>query len=153
MLHRKLVKGRGTNKLVMRQSNCSAPIPTPITPGTPWDITFCRVAPVFLSLYFYLAPLINHFNPLILECPTSFHLIFQCPVLFYHINLSSDPRAAPGGGMGAEQFDRLIIHLWSFCAKKVKQVNHWTPFKFQLLHVHENVENVQNCYMFMKTFS
>ena len=38
--------------LVMRRSNCSAPIP----PGHPGDITFFVVAPVLLSLYFFLAP-------------------------------------------------------------------------------------------------
>ena len=35
----------------MRRSNCSAPIPT----GTPRDITFWGVAPVFSSLYLSLA--------------------------------------------------------------------------------------------------
>ena len=37
---------------LIRRSNCSAPIPPPRHPG---DITFWGVAPVFLSLYFYLA--------------------------------------------------------------------------------------------------
>ena len=36
----------------MRRSNYSAPHP----PGIPEDITFLGVAPVFLSLYFYLSP-------------------------------------------------------------------------------------------------
>ena len=53
----------------MRRSNCSDPIP----PGTPGDITFWRVAPVFLSLYFSLAlPYINTIITLFSSAPPFF---------------------------------------------------------------------------------
>ena len=40
------------------------------------------------------------------------------PALFYHTHFSSDPGTAPGGGMGAEQFDQrtnLVLRLLVLC--------------------------------------
>ena len=48
------VKSTAYSLVLMRRSNCSAPIPPP--PGTPGDINFLGVAPGSLSIYFCLAP-------------------------------------------------------------------------------------------------
>ena len=82
----------------MRRSNCSSPIP-PL--GIPRDITFFLVAPILLSLYFFLAP--PYINTLITLFSSAQRL-----VLIYHTHFSSDPGAAPWGRMGVEQFDRRI---------------------------------------------
>ena len=69
-------------------------------PGIPEDITLFVLGPVFLSLYFYLAPrLVNHFNPFICQCPAHFlPFIFKCPALFitpfFHLTLG-----LPEGGV------------------------------------------------------
>ena len=82
-------------RIIMRLSNCSDPISPP---GTPRDITFLRVALVFLSLYFLPCPaLYKHSN-------LSF---FECPALFYHTDFSLT--LGLPGGIGSEQFDRRII--------------------------------------------
>ena len=78
---------------IMRQSNCSAPIP----PGHSRGHHFFVVAPVCLSLYFLPCPALNHFNPVIFQCPAPFLLHFQCHALFYHTHFSSDLGAARGG--------------------------------------------------------
>ena len=63
--------------LIMRRSNCSVPIP-PIPPSTPGDITFWGVAPVSLSLYFFLAPpyLITNFTLFASSRPFLSHAFF-----------------------------------------------------------------------------
>ena len=83
----------------MRRSNCSAPIP----PGHPRvHHFFCCCPGVLISLIFTCPALYDHQN----------HPFFECLALFYHKHIFSDPVAARGGGgMGAEQFDRRIIHL------------------------------------------
>ena len=81
--------------MFMCRSNYSAPIP----PGHPLATLLFGGLP--RSPYHFTLPLpalYKHSN----------HPFFQCPALIYHTNFSSDPEAAPGGGMGAEQFDRRI---------------------------------------------
>ena len=89
---------------LMRRSNCSAPIPT----CTPRDIIFLGGCPgLFITLFLPCPALIDHFNPLILECLALFLLHFPVPRPFLSHKCFLWPRGCPGG-IGAEQFDRRI---------------------------------------------
>ena len=92
----------------MHRLNCSDPIP----PGNLEDITFWGVAPVFLSLYFYLAPpyLITLIPPFSSD-PAFFHFIFLCPALFITHIFPSTPGQQGGWGMGEEQCKRCLTHI------------------------------------------
>ena len=83
--------------VLMRRSNCSAPIHHPY-PNTPGDIIFFWVGPVFLLLYFYLIIPYNHFNTFIFQCPALFLLHFSVSRPSYHTHLSFDPGAPVGDG-------------------------------------------------------
>ena len=73
---------------LMRRSNCSAPIPFS---GHPWGHHFfCCCLGVLIALIFTCPPYII----------TKITLFFECPTLFYHTHIFSDPVAALGGGGG-----------------------------------------------------
>ena len=83
-----------------RKSHTNAPVklfcPHPPPQGTPGDITFFVVALGFLSPQFLLAApyniyIHNHQN----------HPFLECPALFYHTHIFSDPVAAQGGDGGS----------------------------------------------------
>ena len=62
---------------------------------------FCCCPGVLITLIFTCPALYNHQN----------HPYFECPALFYHTHMFSDPGAARGG-MGAEQFNRRVTRFY-----------------------------------------
>ena len=58
--------------------------PHPPPRATPENHFFGGCPGLFITSFLPCPALINHFNLLILECPPSFHFLFQCPALFYH---------------------------------------------------------------------
>ena len=70
---------------IMRRSNCSAPIPPPGHPRG--HHFFCCCPGVLITLISTCHALYNHQN----------HPFFECPDLFYHTHIFSDPGAARGG--------------------------------------------------------
>ena len=91
-----------------RKSHTNAPVkffcPHPPPQDTPVDITFFVVAPGFVSPQFLLAPPYN------IYIITKITLFLECPALFYHTHIFSDPGAAQGW-MRAEQFDWRIKEI------------------------------------------
>ena len=82
----------------MRRSNCSDPPP----PGHLRGHHFVLGCPgLLITLFLSYHALHKHYN----------HSFFHCAALFYHTHFSSDPGAAPSGGIGPEQFDRRITTL------------------------------------------
>ena len=80
----------------------------PHPPGYPRGHHFLGGCPgLFITLFLPCATLINHFNPLILECLALFSLHFPVPRPFLSHKCFLWPRGCPGG-IGAEQFDRRI---------------------------------------------
>ena len=70
--------------LIMRRSNCSAPI----LPGHTRGITFFACPGPLINLLFLCPPYIV----------TNFTLFSSAQPFFYHTQFSSDPGSAPGGG-------------------------------------------------------
>ena len=69
----------------MRRSNCSAPIPPRHPRGHHF---FCCCPGVLITLIFTCPALYSYQN----------HTFFECPALFYHTHIFSDPGAARGDG-------------------------------------------------------
>ena len=115
---------QSTVNSLMRRSNCSAPIP----PGTPGTSLFLLPQGSY-HLNFYFPALYNHPN----------HPFFDCPALFNHTHIFSDPGAAGGGGNGGRTIwpaHKLIISLslkWPFKKSWFPRNVHLKSFQFELL--------------------
>ena len=98
--------------LIMRWSNCSAPIPLP---GTPGDITFCCCCcpGLFITLFPPCPALINNLNPFIFECPALSSLHFRVPLAF----LSHEFFLWPRGCLGEMVSERFDLRISTFISK------------------------------------
>ena len=93
--------------LLMRRSNCSAPIP----PGHPRGHHFFCCCPWVLITLIFTCPslLINHQN----------HPLFKCPSLFYQTHISLTPGLPVGGGWEQKNLTGALCIIHDLMTKSV----------------------------------
>ena len=99
-------KQNTTEEHVIHWSNCSETHPHPRTPSV--TSLFFGCPGLFITLFLPCPALINHFNPLIFECPALFSLHFSVPRPLLSHPYFIWPRGCPGGWEPNNLTDALL---------------------------------------------